>query len=77
MGSKRVYMVPADGAKRNWTAREWQIYEDLPWIMRKFADLSIRIPRFAPLPATAKIDRRTKFVERKWLEAKRHASHRG
>ena len=77
MGSKRVYTVQAVGAKRNWTDREWQIYEDLPWIMQKFVDLVIRIPRFAPQPAVNKIDRRSRFVERKLLEAKREASNRG
>ncbi len=77
MGSKRVYTVQTVGAKRNWTDREWQIYGDLPWIMQKFVDLLIRIPRFAPQPAAGKIDRRSKFVERKLLEARRQGSHRG
>lgn len=77
MGSKRVYTSQAVGAKRNWTDREWQIYEDLPWVMQKFVDLLIRIPRFAPQPSLGKIDRRSRFVERKLLEAKRQASHRG
>ena len=77
MGSKRVYTVRVVGAKRNWTDREWQIYEDLPWIMQRFVDLLIRIPRFAPHQAVGKIDRRSKFVERKLLEAKRQVGHRG
>jgi F0F1-type ATP synthase membrane subunit b/b' len=77
MGSKRAYTAQAVGAKRNWTDREWQIYENLPWIMQKFVDILILIPRFAPQPAIGKIDRRSRFVERKLLEAKRQAGHRG
>jgi hypothetical protein len=80
MGSKRMYTAQTVGAKRNWTDREWQIYGDLPWIMQKFVDILIRIPRFVKSSGpreTAKIDRRSKFVERKLLEAKRQANHRG
>ena len=80
MGSKRVYTAQAVGAKRNWTDREWQIYGDLPWIMQKFVDILIRIPRFVKSSGpreAVKIDRRSKFVERKLLEAKRQPNRGG
>jgi len=76
MGSKRVYTAQAVGAKKNWTDREWQIYGDLPWIMQKFVDIVIRVPRFVRSTAPreiGKVDRRSKFVERKLLEARRQA----
>jgi hypothetical protein len=80
MGSKRVYTVHAVGAKKNWTDREWQIYGDLPWIMQKFVDILIRIPRFVKSTGpqeNGKTDRRTKFVERKLLEARRQVGGKG
>ncbi|HLJ70284.1 MAG TPA: hypothetical protein VKU03_03135 [Roseiarcus sp.] len=76
MGSKRVYTAQAVGAKKNWTDREWQIYGDLPWIMQKFVDIVIRVPRFVRSAAPGKVDRRSRFVERKLLEARRQA-HKG
>jgi hypothetical protein len=76
MGSKRNY-AQSLGAKRNWTEREWQIYEDLPWAMQKIVDVLIRIPRFvksAGRREVGKADRRWRLVERKLLEARRHNS---
>jgi len=77
MGSKRVYSAQVVGAKKNWTDREWQIYGDLPWIMQKFVDLLIRIPRFVKSADSERGDRRSRFVERKLLEARRQASGKG
>ncbi|HLW90608.1 MAG TPA: hypothetical protein VKS78_04810 [Roseiarcus sp.] len=72
MGSKRVY-VQSMGAKRNWTEKEWQIYENLPWAMQRIVDVLIRIPRFMKSTGQqeiAKADRRWKLMERKLAEAK-------
>ena len=79
MGSKRVYTAHAVGAKKNWTDREWQIYGDLPWIMQKFVDILIRVPRFVKPagPRGVRVDRRSKFIERKLVEARRQASGKG
>jgi hypothetical protein len=74
MRSERYY-VQSVGAKKNWTQREWQIYGDLPWIVRKFVDVLILIPRFLRSARQREIeivDRRARFVEQRLLTAKRN-----
>ena len=72
MGSKR-YGAQSSGAKRNWTQREWQLYVEMPWLVRRVVDLLMHFPRFAgstdrEIEGT---DRRSKFVKQKLL-AVRH-----
>jgi len=72
MGSERDN-AQSSGAKRNWTEREWRIYGDLPWVIRKLVDVLIRVPRFVRSAGTDQIridDRRLQFAERKLLQAK-------
>jgi hypothetical protein len=75
MGSERNSIQPSR-AKRNWTEREWQLYRELPWVVQKFVDLLIRIPRFVKAKAArqseiAVLDRREQFVSRRLMEARR------
>jgi hypothetical protein len=79
MGSRRN-LVQSVGAKRNWTEREWQIYENLPWAVQRIADMLIRIPRFlnsAERVESEKLDRRFQFMERKMSEARQRPVERG
>jgi hypothetical protein len=73
MGSQRNPIQPSR-AKRNWTEREWQLYRELPWAIRKFVDLLIRIPRFVKATSHREVsvlDRREQFVSRRLMEARR------
>ena len=74
MGSERNNVnVQSEGAKRYWTEKEWRIYGDLPWVIRKFVDILIRVPRFVRSAGADQIrivDRRFQFAERKLSEAK-------
>jgi hypothetical protein len=73
MRSERYY-VHSGGAKKNWTQKEWQIYGDLPWVVRKFVDVLILIPRLMRSARQRDIeivDRRSRFVEQRLLAAKR------
>ena len=67
-------------AKRRWGVREWQIYEDLPWPIKRIADVLVHVPRFPSLTKLGdieKADRRTRLVERKLSEAKLRPIEKG
>jgi len=67
-------------AKRRWGDREWRIYEDLPWAVKRIADVLVHVPRFsslARLGAIEETDRRTRLVERKLSEAKLRPAEKG
>jgi hypothetical protein len=67
-------------AKRHWGDREWRIYDDLPWAVKRVADVLIRIPRFSSLARPGEIektDRRIQLVERKLSEAKLRPVEKG
>ena len=67
-------------AKRHWGDREWRIYGNLPWAVKRVADVLIRIPRFSSLvklDEIEKTDRRIRLVERKLSEAKLRPLEKG
>jgi hypothetical protein len=71
MRSRQFYVQPS-GAKRNWTQREWHLYVEMPWLVRRIVDVMMYVPRFVKAPALREaVDRRDKFVARRMLESKR------
>ena len=77
LNSVRSFEAKRD-AKRRWGVREWQIYEDLPWPIKRIADVLVHVPRFSSLTGEIeKADRRTRLVERKLSEAKLRPIEKG